>query len=137
VRSFAAFVGPGLGAGPVYPVLGGQTLRLGSFAGSRWRGNKMVWVTTPQARGPIMVRGRELGGSTRVRFGGARVPASHLRLTGPGAGVVGEPPGWRNWPSLTRLRAGGCYEFDITGASLNERIVFRGAIAPTPGRRPI
>lgn len=136
-RPSTAFVGPGLGSGPVYTVLGGRTLMLRPFARSTWRSGKMAWVATGRYRGPIVIHGRRLDETADVRFGGGRLPAGELRLSGPGAGVVGAPRDWRVWPSLTRLRASGCYEFDVTGASLHERIVFRGAVAPTPGRRPL
>lgn len=115
----------------------GRTLLLGPFAASTWRSGKMAWVATGRYRAPIVIRGRRLDGTAEVRFGGARLPVRELHLSGPGAGVVGEPRDWRVWPSLTRLRASGCYEFDVTGAALHERIVFRGALAPTPGRRPL
>jgi hypothetical protein len=136
LRSRAAFIGAGLGSGPVYPVLGGRTLRVAAFHGSEWGGRKMAWVATRRYRGPIVIRGRQLGGPGELRFGGARMPARELLLSAPGAVAVAEPPGWRVWPNYTRLRASGCYEFDVKGASLHERIVFRGSVVPTPGRRP-
>ena len=32
---------------------------------------------------------------------------------------------WLNWPSYTRLRAGGCYAYQVDGATSSRVIVFR------------
>jgi hypothetical protein len=130
----AGFVAAALGPGPVYAVLGRSVLPLelpaaagsgGLFAGSAWGAGKTLWVATARYRGPVVVRGREIDGPHAVRFGKARVPSASLRLAAPGAYSVGEPAGWRAWPSETRLRAGGCYAFQVDGANFSLVVVFR------------
>jgi hypothetical protein len=134
----ASFIAPGLGPGPVYPVFGGSTLRFASpspsasspFAGSAWGGNKMVWVAAARYRGPFLVRGRQLDGPRLVRFGAGRLPAASIELSTPGATSIGEPDGWRAWPSYTRLEAAGCYPYQVDGTDFSTVIVFRGVMAP-------
>lgn len=134
-RPLGPFVGPGLGPGPVYPVFGdhgvlrfnppgsqtGQSL----FAGSQWGGQKVLWVGAPSYRGPVLIRGRQLNGPLAIGFGRAAVPLAAMQLLAPGASSAGEPPGWREWPSYTRLRAGGCYAYQVDGTSFSTVIVFR------------
>jgi hypothetical protein len=133
LHDLGKFVSPGLGPGPVYPVLGsvlgfvfpppagGSAL----FAGSAWGGTKVLWIAASSYRGPVLIRGRELGGPHEVRFGAARIPAAEMRLSVPGAYSVGEPAGWREWPSYTRLQAGGCYAYQVDGTRFSIVIVFR------------
>lgn len=134
-RSLGSFVGSGLGAGPVYPVLGDAGV-LGfhypppptskrSLAGSQWGGQKVLWVAASSYRGPVLIRGRQLDGPHAVGFGGARVPVAEMQLLAAGASSPGEPPGWREWPSFTRLRTGGCYAYQVDGISFSRLIVFR------------
>ena len=147
-QPLGAFVGPGLGPGPVYPIIGDSgVLRFNypasqssqsPFAGSKWGGQKVLWVAAPSYRGPVLMRGRQLDGPHAIGFGAAAVPVADMQLLAPGASSPGEPPGWREWPSYTRLRAGGCYAYQVDGASFSTVIVFR-AVAPFPqgseGRR--
>jgi hypothetical protein len=131
------FVSPGLGPGPVYPVLGSGLGFVYSppaggtalFAGSQWGGTKVLWTAASSYRGPVLIRGRELDGPHEVRFGDARIPAAEMRLSVPGAYSVGEPAGWREWPSYTRLQAGGCYAYQVDGTRFSIVIVFRALSA--------
>jgi hypothetical protein len=127
------FVGRLLGAGPVYPVLSGDLSfayppdRRSIFAGSRWGGQKVLWVGAPAAAGPVLIRGRQLDGPRAVGFGQAGVPVDELQLLASGATSPGEPAGWREWPSYTRLRAGGCYGYQVDGRSFSTAVVIRAA----------
>lgn len=138
-HSLGAFVGPGLGSGPVYPVIGDSGVLSFNYpasqtsqslsAGGNWGGQKVLWVAAASYRGPVLIRGRQLGGRNAIGFGLAAVPVADMQLLAPGASSPGEPPGWREWPSYTRLRGSGCYAYQVDGASFSTLIVFR-AVAP-------
>ena len=66
-------VGAGLGHGPAYPIFGSATMTVdfpptGQFADSSWSGFKQLWFVSPSYRGPVLIRGRRLDGSSWVRF---------------------------------------------------------------------
>jgi hypothetical protein len=118
------------GAGPIYPRDGYPSFAFvypprphQLFYGSEWGGNKILWVSRPGFRGRVLVRGRQLDGPHGLGFGAALRPASELRFT-----VDGDPR-W-NAPSTTRLRAGGCYAWQIDGATFSRVIIFRAVIVP-------
>jgi hypothetical protein len=121
---------PGLGQGPVYP-LQGPTLRY--IRGGRfprqfprpWGGQKVLWVTSPDYAGPILIRGHQLSGRWWLGFDGAGGrPYAEMRLLKPTAN-----PGhvWRQFPSYTRVRARGCYAYQIDGTNFSTVVVFRAA----------
>ena len=134
--------GPGLGPGPVYPIGfdARGTLSFAyppppgsQFAGSGWGGQKVLWVGRRTYRGPILIRGRQLDGSNEVRFdlgGGAPLPELAFRA-GESRGTSRGAAGWREFPSHTRLRAPGCYGYQIDGTSFSRVVVFRATL-PTP-----
>lgn len=130
---------PALGSGPVYPVGLGMDGVLffvyppdprSEFAGSDWGGEKVLWVSSPAYRGPALIRGHQLDGPNEVRFERGIDPPSELRLPEEGgATTAGEEPGWRNWPSYTRLRAPGCYAYQVDGLDFSQMIVFQALVA--------
>ena len=119
---------PAVGRGPVYPLtVGGApagTLSVGPGAGF-WRGQKTPWIAARSYRGPVLIRGGRIDGSGAMRFAfttGQRLPElrlPHDRATGT------QPNGWRAWPSLTLVRALGCYAYQIDGATFSRIIVIR------------
>ncbi len=126
-------VGEGLGRGPAYPSSGSATLTVelpptGMWAGSTWSGAKVLWFVSPAYRGPVLIRGRRLDGSSWVRFGDGNVPASELRIPA-GLSLSGNPGvmdlGQRYRPSHTRVRAPGCYAYQIDGTTFSRVVVFR------------
>ncbi len=141
-------VGQGIGRGPAYPTLGRATLAVdfppeaSGFAGSRWSGQKTFWFVSPAYRGPVLIRGRRLDGSDVVRFDHARVPVTELRIPAGGGGPSPtrsvKDVGQRYLPSYTRVRAPGCYAFQIDGKTFSRVIVFSvSADAWTSLRRPL
>ncbi len=125
---------PGLGAGPVYPVgfdeesgLAFEYPPSGQYAGSDWGGTKTLWVARPGYDGRILIRGRRLDrpGEARFSLGNTRVlpelafAAGQTNASSPGASD------WRQFPSATRLREGGCYGFQIDGEDFTRVVVFR------------
>jgi hypothetical protein len=125
------FVGPLAGPGPVYPVQGMQALTFhagaAAFAGSPWGGEKVLWVSNASYAGPVLIRARRLDGQEAAGFGGGRVPSAELRLLAAGATSADEPAGWREWPSYTRVRGGGCYGYQVDGTDFSAVIFFRAA----------
>jgi hypothetical protein len=127
------------GPGPAYPTaLGGEpTARFlfvyppspaSGWEESGWGGSKNIWVVARTYHGPILVRGRQLDGPNDVRFqngvpGFTRrsglSPDRELRLRGPET---------HGWPSTTRLRAPGCYAFQVDGRGFSYSIVFEARI---------
>ena len=146
----------GLGTGSVHAVSRAIPRFLDFFppedgsplARSRWRANETMWVSEPDYRGPVLIRGRKVGGQARVGFGTGVRPVWELRLpAGPWAEtdrplriwgrLVRPPAGWRVTTAYTRVpvRASrrqdpDCYFFQVDGLSFSESIVFGAIIQP-------
>jgi hypothetical protein len=132
---FQGLNGPAWGRGPAYPGLpdrdGKPTLEFvyppsatSGFAGSSWSGQKVMWIVSPAYHGRILIRGRQLDGPHELRFDDGVVPPREKRVVGGGI-VVG-------WASFTRLRAAGCYGYQIDGKSFSRVIVFEAVQLPPP-----
>ena len=87
-----------------------------------------MWLVDARYTGRILVRGAQLDGDNEVRFVDGRPgftpqkrlnPVREFHLEGGGGA-----------PSLTRLRAPGCYAYQVDTASVSTVIVFR-AEGPT------
>jgi hypothetical protein len=115
-------VGQGYGPGPAYPVFPYTPPRAGldfdypppRESGSKWGGQKVLWFLAPGNGPRVLVRGRQLDGSNRVRFGFAPTPVTELRIIGSGG-----------HPATTRLRTGGCYGYQIDGRDYSRVIMFK------------
>jgi hypothetical protein len=119
-------IADGYGPGPAYPVgiHAGRlpvAWRTGAFSGA-WGGQKVLWWVHPSYRGPVLIRGRQLDGPYRVRFDRGTLPPVELRI-GRGVSDGVSDPG-RGRPSYTRVRAPGCYGYQIDGTSFSRVIVF-------------
>lgn len=128
-RTLAGFSGPVLGSGPVLAMGPNRNgvLSTNSFLGSAWSGGRVTWVSSAAYRGPLLIRGRELGGSRAVGFGEGHVPIDELQLSAPAATSPGEPAGAREWPSFARVKSPGCYGFQLDGTSFSTTIIVRAA----------
>lgn len=119
-------VGGGLGPGPVYPILGrsGLVAYFRSDLGS-WAGQKVLWFVLPDYKGPVLIRGRRLGGTELMRFDNGVTPAKEIRIS-PGETVAwtGQVGGSRGRPSAVRVLVPGCYGVQIDGASFSTVVVF-------------
>ena len=127
----------GIGPGPAYPIFPQPGSRLqftyppdpsGPFAGSSWSGAKVLWFVAPRYRGPVLIRGGRLERTGRLRFDQGPVPPKEMRILKNERG--GFPPGeedvgQRYRPSYTRLRAPGCYGYQIDGTTFSRVIVFQ------------
>jgi hypothetical protein len=120
------FGGPAWGDGPAYPVLGSIERPLlryvypippsSTFFGSAWAGNKVLWAVEDVYRGPLLIRGLQLDGPNEVRFDDGLVPSREMR--------VSRPPGPAGRPSFTRVRAPGCYGYQVDGVGFGSVVVF-------------
>jgi hypothetical protein len=77
-RTLSPAFAPGLGDGPVCPVGFAKRSVLAFeypppknslFAGSDWGGQKVLWVSNLKYDGPILIRGTQIDGTNRLRFG--------------------------------------------------------------------
>ena len=90
---------------------------------SEWSGNKIAWTAPKAFRGPILIRGRRLDGMDKVGFGDKSVPAAELRLMVSARGLGQD--GWYQQGSYTRVRAAGCYAWQIDGRAFSRIVVFK------------
>lgn len=112
------------GATPV-SLFGGPRLTAERFVGSRWLAARVTWRAAVGYPGPILIRGRRLGGSEAVGFGEGHRPYDELQLMNSGRGEAPTRGGGRAWLSLTRVRDPGCYAYQVDGTSFSRVIVFR------------
>jgi hypothetical protein len=107
-------------------VSGGPGLTGQRFVGSRWLAARVTWRATVAYHGPLLIRGRRLGGTGAVGFGEGRRPYDELQLMNPGRGeATAASGGGRAWLSLTRVRRPGCYAYQVDGTDFSRVIVFR------------
>jgi hypothetical protein len=126
-RVVAPEYGPALGNGPVYAVgMGteGVMSLTGAMEEGGWLFAKVLWAADPKYKGPILVRGRQVDGTSELRFDQGSDPPRELRLHTETA-RNGTASGWRDWPSYTRLRGPGCYAYQVDGIGFSEVIVFQ------------
>jgi hypothetical protein len=123
------FVGTAFGPGPAYPGMRFDDTRpvlryqdpissQSGFYGSGWFGQKVLWVVAPRYRGRVLIRGKQLDGPFLVRFQQGQPPKRELRVVSRGR------PFTTDWPSQTRVRAPGCYGYQVDGTSFSYVIVF-------------
>jgi hypothetical protein len=132
-RRVSSTFGAAQGSGPVYAI--GGFPKLGFiyppqpnqlWYGSKWSGNKVLWIARPSYRGPVLIRGRQLDGTNDVRFERGLNPSREMRLPS----VGGTSPGrWQSRPSYTRLQAAGCYGWQVDGTTFSRVIVFEAVVS--------
>src|SRR6266516_1153447 len=125
-------VGKGIGPGPAYPIgfaQPGSVLQFtyppeppSQFAGSEWSGAKVLWFVAPRYRGPVLIRGGRLDHPDRLRFNRGMIPPLEMRIHR----VFSGP---RDRPSYTRLRAPGCYAYQVDGTNFSRVVVFQASLA--------
>lgn len=118
--------GSGIGSGPVYPGLrdSGLIFAARSQYGGPWFSDKVFWYSKPSYRGPILIRGARLDGPGTIGFNGGRQPDAELRIaSGETVRWDRQPPGSRGVPSAVRVRAPGCYGFQIDGTGFSRTVV--------------
>jgi hypothetical protein len=58
------------------------------------------------------------------------MPAKEMRLFPVGGR---SPSGWQHRPSFTRVRAPGCYAWQVDGTTFSRMVVFRAVAIAPPG----
>jgi hypothetical protein len=106
-------------------ISGGPQLTAQRFVGSHWLAAHVTWRAALGYHGPILIRGRRLGGGGAVGFGEGHTPYDELQLMNSGRGEATTSGGGRAWLSLTRVQHPGCYAYQIDGTSFSHVIVFR------------
>ena len=130
-RKISPDYGPGLGEGPVYPVaiphgtLGFiyPTVKTQLWYPSDWGGQKVLWVADRKYVGPILIRGGRIDAPGRLGFGDGSRPEWAMRF-----GPHDNGTSWRSFPSYTRLKAPGCYAYQVDGDGFRTIIVFRAVV---------
>jgi hypothetical protein len=122
---------PGLGPGPAYPI-GTHTLitmRLPPPVGwgTEWSGTKRLWLLDTRYVGRALVRGRQLDGPNQVRFVLGRPAFTVNNRLNPVRELKLDQA--RDNPSQTRLRAPGCYAYQVDGRTFSYLIVFEARLA--------
>jgi hypothetical protein len=127
-RQIVSWSGPAIGPGPVYSVgydASGDIRWAGSLEDGGWYYIKIGWLVAPET-GPILIRGRQLDGGNQVGFGSDPGPSPELVLEASDAvGVSGSAPGWLNYVAYTRVRAPGCYAYQVDTGAGSETITFK------------
>lgn len=143
----AGFTGAfiGLGRGPVYLAPVSQRkpgrLMLQRTRHPGWLWTKPIWVFGPSYSGPVLLRGKRVGGAGTVEFDrylGSASSASNGHL-GPKPSVLyprnglhaTSSGGLESYPGGLYVRAPGCYAIQVDGLGFTEHIVFR-AVGPAP-----
>jgi hypothetical protein len=125
-RAVSPDFGPAAGNGPVYAVglgSGGVYDYSSTIEEGGWYYLKVLWVGSPSFKGPVLVRGRQVDGPAEMRFERGADPPKELRLHTDQAGTSASR--WTNWPTYTRLRAPGCYAYQVDAPGFSEVIVFK------------
>ena len=120
--SVPGYAAPAVGSGPVYAGQG-SPLTINGFVSSAWDGGRVTWLESGTYKGPILIRGGQVGGTEVVGFGEGHVPIDELQLLDPETTDIGI----RQWPSFTRVQGPGCYAYQIDGTNFTEVIVFQAA----------
>ena len=128
-RQVTRFYAAALGNGPVYPVgLGTDgVLHYGeSGETGEWAYVKVLWIKSSKYTGPALIRGHQIDGPNELRFEAGSDPPSELQFPPEGTAVSpGVAWGWKERPSYTRVRASGCYAYQVDGLDFSLVIVFQ------------
>lgn len=119
--------GPAIGKGPIYPLMGemqaGALTYSQSHSGDPWASSKVLWIAAHEVHGRVLIRGRQIDGPIDgpnwILFGMGDVPESALQWE------IGSQSGWASLPSEIRLRAPGCYAYQVDSQQASEIIVFQ------------
>jgi hypothetical protein len=134
------FVGTKFGRGPVYPNFGPVDQALihfqypppptSAWPTSAWSGQKVMWVSSPRYHGPTLIRGRQLDGPNRLRFDDGVLPSVEKKIR---TWARNASSRWGASASLTRLRAPGCYGYQIDGLTFSRVVVFHTVLWASAG----
>jgi hypothetical protein len=95
------------------------------FIGSAWLGARVTWTAPANFTGPLLIRGRQIGGSGVVGFGEGHTPYDELQLLDSGHGAPAPGAGGRAWLTYTRVKSPGCYAYQIDSEKFSSVVYFR------------
>jgi hypothetical protein len=118
----------GLGPGPAYPIGTHNVIAMRMPPpegwGPEWSGTKRVWILDTRYAARALVRGFQLDGPNEMRF--VRGPQwTEEKLLNP----IRELRVEGDTPSLTRLRAPGCYAYQVDGRTFTYLVIFEARLA--------
>ncbi len=121
-----------VGDGPVYVGPLGTTATLfyappQNFGSQEWGGQTTFWAVQPGIAGLVLVRGHQVDGPNAVRFGRGDMPDAELLFRAPAKAQSSLQDGWTYEIDYTRLRAPGCYAYQIDGETFSDVVIFRAA----------
>lgn len=120
---------PGLGRGPAYP-MGTHAVIAVRFPppegwGAEWSGTKRVWFMDTRYAMRVLVRGRQLDGPNELRFVHGFPGFTAEKVLNPVRELLVEGSA----PSLTRVRAPGCYAYQVDGRTFSYLVIFEARLA--------
>jgi len=130
------------GNGPTYPILYAvdpkdAVLHYGRYGGGTpidgWFEDKVLWIGSPQYRGPTLVRGRQVDGSGELHFAeGGPGSLSGWNLPELKISPDNQPPAdsssvWLHFPSAVLLPGPGCYALQLDTVNSSQFIIFQAA----------
>lgn len=121
---------PVLGRGPAYP-MGTHSVITIRFPppqgwGAVWSGTKRVWLLDTRYASRALVRGRQLDGPNELRFVHGYPGFTAEKTLNPVRELLIEG---NDAPSLTRLRAPGCYAYQVDGRTFSYLVIFEARLA--------
>lgn len=125
-------VAPGLGDGPVYPVMNDVIELTGARLVAGWYRPKVLWMSTNAYAGPVVIRGARIDADVDEAalmlwssYDLDQKPASsEAWLYASTIRVGGEPDGFRFWSSSAGVRGPGCYAWQIDGEGFTDVVTF-------------
>lgn len=112
---------------PTGPVTPSTSTQVGfrRVTGSAWLAAAVTWAARGSYAGPVLIRGRQIGGGGAVGFGAGLRPYAELQLLDAGQQAPPVAGGGRAWVTDARIATAGCYAFQVDGTTFTEVIVFR------------
>ena len=104
---------------------GSTQIGFANVPGSSWMSAALTWTAKGYYQGPVLVRGREIGGSGVIGFGPGQTPYDELQLLDAGTGAPRVANGGRAWLTQARITGPGCYAFQVDGTGFSQVFVFR------------
>jgi hypothetical protein len=111
--------------GPASPRLLPAGVGFSTVNGSDWSAAPVTWAVSGSYTGPLLIRGELLGGGDALGFGTGTTPYDELQLLDAGQGAPRIQAGGRAWVTAVRVRASGCYAYQVDGTTFSEIVVFR------------
>jgi hypothetical protein len=84
-----------------------------------WAYSKVLWLANPEVSGNVLIRGRQIDGPNAIGFGMGDDRAFELNWE------IQSGSGWASLASEIRIRAPGCYAYQVDSQRGTEVIAFQ------------